>query len=71
MKRGLVHDAASAKIVAEVNELLRSVDMALCDHVGVARQGIYGELWSGGLEYDLTALRARLDRVRELINGST
>jgi len=71
MKKGLVHDAASAKIAAEINELLRSCDAALTEQRGLAEQGLFGQgHWAQALQWDLTALRARLDRVRELVNGS-
>ena len=70
MRKGLVHDAASAKIAAEVNDILRTADMALIEHIGRADQGLYGEWWSKGLSYDLGAIRARLARVRDLVSGS-
>lgn len=69
MKQGLVRDAATAKVAAEINELLRGVDMALSDHIGHAEQGLYGR-WGDGLAWDLSSLRARLEKVRELVNGA-
>ncbi len=70
MRQGLVRDAATAKIAAEINELLRSCDVALAEQSGLAEQGLFGQgHWAQQLQWDLTALRARLDRVRELIAG--
>lgn len=71
MKKGLVRDAASAGTAAEVNELLRQCDIALSEQQGLAGQGVFGSgHWVQALQWDLTAVRARLDRVRTLVNGS-
>lgn len=70
MTKGLVHDAASAKIAAEVNIILRTADMTLGEHISRAEQGLYGEWWSKGLIYDLSAIRDRLERVGDLISGT-
>ena len=71
MRKGLVRDAASAKTAAEINELLRLCDVALTEWMGLAGQGLFGQgHWAKALSWDLAALRARLERVRELVNGS-
>ncbi len=68
-KRGLIRDAHSAKLSADVFVLLRECDVALSEHMSRAEQGMYGEYWGKGLSWDLAAVRARLERVRNLITG--
>lgn len=69
MRKGMVRDAETARMAAEVNELLRSIDMTLQDHVVKAAEGEYGGKEGQALLWDLGAVRAKLDCVRELVNG--
>lgn len=69
MKRGMVRDAASAKLAASANVLLRSVELVLADHARRAEEGEYGGRAGQELAWDLTAARARLETVRLYING--
>lgn len=72
MKKGMVRDAATAKIAAQVYEILRGCDVILSEHEMRTEQGHYGDsLWVVALSYDLVSVRGRLNRVRALIAGST
>lgn len=69
-QKGLVRDAASAKVAAQVNELLWECDLALGEHWNRCHQGLYGNgFWVNGLELDLSAIRGRLERVRRMVCG--
>lgn len=68
---GMVRDAATAKAAAEINELLRQCDRTLSEHISRCGLGLYGDgLWPDALGWDLGSIRARLDKIRELISGA-
>lgn len=67
---GMVHDAQTAAAAARVNELLRQCDEILKYHIGRADRRVYGVGdWAKALSWDLSAMRARLARVRDEIAG--
>lgn len=69
MRRGMVRDAETARMAAEVNELLRSITQTVEYHVVRATEGDYGGKDAQTLIWDLGTVRAKLDGIRELVNG--
>ena len=69
VKKGMVRDAETARMAAEVNELLRSIDQTLRDHMIKAEEGAYGGREGQALLWDLGAIQAELGFIRELVNG--
>lgn len=71
--KGLVRDAKTAKVAAQVNQLLRECDQAAYEHWHRCHCGYYGDYsenwWLRGLELDLSAIRGRLRMVQRLVCG--
>ena len=67
----MVHDAHSAMVAAKVCELLRECDEVLKHHHAAAERMVYGSsLWTEALQWDLSAVRAKLVRVGNLVCGA-
>lgn len=71
MRRGMVRDAATARLAASINVLLWSVDAVLKDHIRKAEAGEYGGRCGQELAWDLIAARARLQTAADYMNGVT
>lgn len=72
MRKGLVKDTESMAIAAKIFEILSSCEKILSEHRKRASQDMYGHgIWAAALEHDLSAVRARLGRVRDLISGGS